>query len=225
MTLLTQGMMTKIWGPPMWIALHTISFGYPESPTRKQKKDYLNLFTVIGQCLPCKYCRESYEKFIQEDDTDLKKSLDNRNSLTRWLYRIHNKVNNKLGVKYSITYAEVAHKYESYRAICTKTNTNGCTELKSTPVSPPIMQSNECPYMASNRSYTPPKRKDIPKNALVFFNLLKTYNGNLSLIKKNHPKVWEKRNKTARRILTNRNIYKLKTNTKDKQLLKMYCVE
>ena len=35
-----DGMMTSIWGPPLWHSLHTISFNYPVQPTETQKKDY-----------------------------------------------------------------------------------------------------------------------------------------------------------------------------------------
>ena len=35
-----DGMMTSIWGPAMWHALHTISFDYPVHPTNEEKKNY-----------------------------------------------------------------------------------------------------------------------------------------------------------------------------------------
>ena len=31
----------KIWGPSTWIFLHSISFSYPEKPTKKDKKNYI----------------------------------------------------------------------------------------------------------------------------------------------------------------------------------------
>ncbi len=34
----TDGMLTTVWGPPAWHFLHTISFNYPEHPTKQQKK-------------------------------------------------------------------------------------------------------------------------------------------------------------------------------------------
>ena len=36
-----NGMLTSVWGPPMWHALHTISFNYPVNPSLQQKKNYL----------------------------------------------------------------------------------------------------------------------------------------------------------------------------------------
>ena len=33
-----DGMMVKIWGPPFWHVLHTISFNYPVKPRPEDKK-------------------------------------------------------------------------------------------------------------------------------------------------------------------------------------------
>jgi hypothetical protein len=38
-----DGMMTSVWGPPMWHVLHTISFNFPIKPTESQKKHYYKL--------------------------------------------------------------------------------------------------------------------------------------------------------------------------------------
>ena len=71
--------------------------------------------------MPCKYCRDSYMDFIKENPID--NNLNSRNDLTKWLYNIHNKVNNKLGVpECNIPdFSNVKNIYESYRAKCKKT--------------------------------------------------------------------------------------------------------
>ena len=33
-----DGMLTSVWGPPMWHFLHTMSFNYPVNPTAEDKK-------------------------------------------------------------------------------------------------------------------------------------------------------------------------------------------
>ena len=37
-----DGMLTYIWGPPMWHTLHTISFNYPVKPTKEQIEKEIN---------------------------------------------------------------------------------------------------------------------------------------------------------------------------------------
>ena len=49
-----NGMMTKVWGPPGWLFLHCITFGYPyvinpENPDHQNKKrDYALFFKAMG---------------------------------------------------------------------------------------------------------------------------------------------------------------------------------
>ncbi len=124
-----NGLITKIWGDPAWTFGHSVTFGYPLEPTDEQKLKYKNYFTSLGDVLPCKYCRESYQKFITEGDTALNDdALRNRESLTRWFYRIHETVNRKLEVDYGVTYEDVVNKYESFRAKCGKPSktSKGC---------------------------------------------------------------------------------------------------
>jgi hypothetical protein len=111
-------MLTKVWGPSAWIYLHSVSFTYPNNPTDKEKQHFKHFYESIKDTLPCSYCRKSYAEFIITEPTILNNALDNRHTLTKWLYDIHNRVNQKLGVDYGITYDEVVQKYESFRATC-----------------------------------------------------------------------------------------------------------
>ena len=119
--------MTKVWGPAGWIFLHSCVMGYPVKINRKSKEDRLRkrmmkrFFETIGYIFPCRYCRESYNIFIKELPID--KFLDTRKKLARWLYRIHNKVNKKLGIPQCDipTFKEVYDQYDSYRAQCHRT--------------------------------------------------------------------------------------------------------
>lgn len=123
-----NGLITKIWGSPGWIFGHSVTFGYPIHPTDEQKKDYYDFFVSFGKVLPCKYCRQSYGEFISSGDTILNKNvLENRESLTKWFYRVHNAVNRKLGIDYGVSYEDVVKRYESFRAKCSKDiNVKGC---------------------------------------------------------------------------------------------------
>ena len=128
-----SGMQTKVWGPVGWVFLHCIVQNYPWNPTPRQKSEYKKFLSAIASVLPCRYCRESFAQYISEKDTLLNdKSLKNRKTLTFWLYKMHNKVNRKLGVPPSHwpSFEAVWKRYESYRAKCTKTveneNKKGC---------------------------------------------------------------------------------------------------
>jgi hypothetical protein len=121
-----NGLITSIWGPHEWESFHAKTFGYPINPSDQQKYDYMNYFINLGKVLPCEYCRLSYQKFINEDDTMLDMSvMESRETLTKWAMRLHNRVNKKLGVDYGDTYEELCYKYESYRARCSKSS-KGC---------------------------------------------------------------------------------------------------
>ena len=115
-----MGMQTNVWGPAGWLFLHSIAQNYPRQPLDQQKVDYLTFFKQVGNVLPCRYCRESYQRFICEPGTELNMSvMDSRETLAKWLYLVHNKVNEKLE-KQGPSFEEVWKKYESYRSKCTR---------------------------------------------------------------------------------------------------------
>jgi len=114
-----NGLLPKIWGPHMWVALHSITFNYPVTPTSEDKETYKVFFQSLGHVLPCSYCASSYKDFISHGLTQLTDDvLETRDSLTKWLYYVHEAVNKKLGIDYGITYDNVVERYESYRAAC-----------------------------------------------------------------------------------------------------------
>ena len=41
-----DGMLTLIWGPPLWHTLHTISFNYPVKPNKDDKDNYYVFFKM-----------------------------------------------------------------------------------------------------------------------------------------------------------------------------------
>ena len=121
---LDNGLMTRLWGPSGWLFLHCISFGYPYKidPTKpehlEKQNDYYRFFYYLGKVLPCKYCRDSYMEFFTQ--LSPMSRLGSRKEFTKWLYDIHNLVNNKLGVPACETpsFEEVEERYQSFRAAC-----------------------------------------------------------------------------------------------------------
>lgn len=112
-----MGMLTSVWGPSMWHTLHTISFNYPVKPTKQQQRQYCDYFLSLENVLPCGYCRKNYGKNLKE--TKFCKSIfKNRNSLSRWVYKLHNHINQMLGKPKYLTYTAIRDRYENFRAHC-----------------------------------------------------------------------------------------------------------
>ena len=85
---------TRFWGPDGWQLLHSIAYNYPSKPNNTTKQKYRRFFNSIPYILPCIYCRNSLHKFYKE--LPIENSLQNHESLFKWLYTIHNKINDKL---------------------------------------------------------------------------------------------------------------------------------
>lgn len=83
---------TRFWGPSGWKLLHAVTFSMNSRPTTQQQKRYQLLFESLKYVLPCRFCRESYKQFVNIRPID----TSTRERLSRWLYDIHNLVNDKL---------------------------------------------------------------------------------------------------------------------------------
>lgn len=70
---------TRFWGPSAWQLFHLVAF------RSEHPDDVLNMMKDV---LPCRYCRESTTQFVREHPL--------RGDPGRWLYEIHNMVNDKL---------------------------------------------------------------------------------------------------------------------------------
>ena len=70
---------TRFWGPSAWQLFHLIAF------KSEHPDDVLN---DIKDVLPCRFCRESTTQFVKEHPL--------RGDPGKWLYELHNRVNNKL---------------------------------------------------------------------------------------------------------------------------------
>lgn len=142
-----NGLMTKIWGPGAWMMLEACAFGYPMKPTEQDKQNFRAFYDSIQHVLPCKYCRISFSGFLQDHDTKLDDSvLENRKTLTNWIFKMHNKVNNKLGVDYGLTFNDFVNKYESFRAKCV-------TDKHSVGCNMPLKDKNKAYKMAYNKDF------------------------------------------------------------------------
>ena len=132
-----DGMLTTIWGPPMWHYLHTMSFNYPVDPNPKEKHDYMNFIKSLVNVLPCKYCRINLKDNLIKLPITLK-VMKNRHTFSKYVYDLHELINKMLNKESGLTYEEVRDRYEHFRARCLidvdtnkyiiKPSEKGCTE-------------------------------------------------------------------------------------------------
>lgn len=132
-----DGMLTTVWGPPMWHYLHTMSFNYPVTPTTKEKHDYMSFIKSLVNVLPCKFCRQNLKKnFIKLPIT--LQVMKNRYTFSKYIYDLHEVINTMLNKTSGLTYDQVRDRYEHFRARCLidvdtnkyiiKPSEKGCTE-------------------------------------------------------------------------------------------------
>ena len=129
-----DGMLTTVWGPSMWHYLHIMSFNYPLHPTKEEKMHYRDFVLNLQYVLPCKYCRINLKKNFKT--LPLKMSdMESRESFSKYIYNLHELVNNMLNKKSNLTYTEVRDRYEHFRSRCNKAKVieikkeeKGCTD-------------------------------------------------------------------------------------------------
>jgi hypothetical protein len=113
-----DGMLTTVWGPPMWHYLHTMSFNYPVEPTEEEKRDYMNFVLSLQNVLPCKYCRINLKTNFKQLPLTMV-AMKSRDSFSRYIYNLHELVNKMLHKKSNLTFCQVRERYEHFRARCT----------------------------------------------------------------------------------------------------------
>ena len=105
----------KIWGPHYWFFLHTIAMSYPDHPNAVTKKKYYDFVQNIPLFIPVESMAGEFSKLL--DQYPVQPYLDNKESFIRWLWFIHNKINQKLE-KPQISLNEFYVKYyEEYKPI------------------------------------------------------------------------------------------------------------
>jgi hypothetical protein len=113
-----DGMLSSVWGPPMWHYLHTMSFNYPVNPTNQDKRNYMNFVLSLKNVLPCKYCRMNLKTNFKQLPLTLSNMKD-RESFSRYVYELHELVNKMLHKQSNLTYCDVRERYEHFRSRCT----------------------------------------------------------------------------------------------------------
>lgn len=115
-----DGMLTTVWGPPMWHYLHTMSFNYPVKPTAEDKKHYRKFIVLLQYVLPCGKCRENLKKNFKKLPLTTE-VMTSRHTFSRYIYDLHELINTMLKKKSNLTYDQVRERYEHFRSRCSKT--------------------------------------------------------------------------------------------------------
>ena len=113
----SDGMLTYVWGPSMWHTLHTISFNYPVNPDKETRKKYFEFYNSLKHVLPCRYCRINLVSNMKKVPLNMR-TMKNRDTLSRWVYSLHEEINTMLGKKSGLSYEDVRERYEMFRARC-----------------------------------------------------------------------------------------------------------
>ena len=124
-----EGMLTSVWGPPLWHFLTCISFNYPVKPTALQKKQYKEFIGSLKHILPCRYCRVNLKQNLKVHPLT-QKDLKNRENFSKWMFNLHELVNKMLGKTSGLKYCDVRERYEHFRSRCTN-DTKKIVKIKS----------------------------------------------------------------------------------------------
>ena len=106
---------TRFWGPSGWKLLHLVTFEY----TPKQAKPMADFLETLPFILPCKFCRASLTDYYRQHPFPKGELIVNFD-VKKWMYKIHNCVNDKLrkqGLNPSPdpTYQKVKQFYDKWR--------------------------------------------------------------------------------------------------------------
>lgn len=113
-----NGFLTSVWGPSLWFVLHMISLNYSTHPTATQRREYQKFFDSLQHVLPCGICRDNLHSNLKCTQYG-PHVFKNRNTLSRFVHRLHNCVNGMLGKdKCKMSYKDMRNMYENFRARC-----------------------------------------------------------------------------------------------------------
>jgi len=107
-----------VWGPHFWFFLHTIAICYSLNPNSTTKKKYYNLIQSIPLLIPDEEMGKNFSKIL--DELPVTPYLDSRESFTKWVHFIHNKINinlNKQQMSYEDSMINYYNKFKSKKKV------------------------------------------------------------------------------------------------------------
>jgi hypothetical protein len=112
-----NGMLVAIWGPSAWHLMHTMSFNYPVHPSVSDKRNYRAYILNLVNVLPCGKCRQNLKENFKKLPLRMI-DMRSRDTFSRYVYNLHELVNNMLGKNSGLSYETVKERYEHFRARC-----------------------------------------------------------------------------------------------------------
>jgi len=86
----------SIWGPALWTILHTaceqIGAHHMKKLPQEESRIWLGLLQSLRYSLPCPQCKKHYTTFFSDKPI----AVITRESVRRWLFHLHNQVNQRL---------------------------------------------------------------------------------------------------------------------------------
>jgi len=98
----------KVWGPPTWFFLHSMTLALPDQVPEEQQKEMLMLLVSLEHTLPCSTCGQNLAKHMKQYPVE--PHLASREEMVDWMIKIHNEVNKDTG-KPVISRDEALSKY------------------------------------------------------------------------------------------------------------------
>jgi len=100
------------WGPNFWQTLHTITFTYPNYPSKKHQRVYRQVLQLLGMTLPCQICRVDFLRYMRQHPPN----MTSKYTLSKYMVDAHNVVNEKLN-KPILSYDIVQSMYLSPNSV------------------------------------------------------------------------------------------------------------
>jgi len=104
--------MTSIWGPLGWMALHSVSSCYPDSPLPAERTLIYTWLDMFQSTITCPSCRDHFGQSLSGYRRLHSEMLNSRTDFMLAVFRLHNTVNRKLNKP---VYTTVADCFEQLR--------------------------------------------------------------------------------------------------------------
>lgn len=116
------------WGPILWKVIFDICWNMNNVELNKNQKFAIKVFfNSLQYLLPCKYCRESYCKYLKElgelpmlaSSQGIQKQHDYKSlqwASLKWAFDLKNKVNDKLNKQDRISFEKVVQRMKTYQS-------------------------------------------------------------------------------------------------------------